>query len=162
MKLLKTLMPYIIIIILVILVRTFIITPAIVHGDSMEKTLHDGEIILVNKVYMKMDKLNRYDIVVVKTEDDYIVKRVVGLPGEHIVYKNNKLYADKLLINSELKFEKTADFEILKVPEGSYFVLGDNRDISKDSRVLGPVKKNNIVGKVNVVLFPFSKFGMVK
>ena len=98
MKTFKKLIPYMLIIIVVILIRSFIITPAIVNGDSMEKTLKDGEVMLVNKMFMKIDKLSRYDIVVIEKGDEYIVKRVVGLPGEHIVYKDNKLYADDLLI----------------------------------------------------------------
>lgn len=162
MKIVKKLLPYIIIIIVVVLIRTFIITPAVVDGDSMENTLYDGEIILVNKIYMNLDKLNRYDIVVIKRDKDYVVKRVVGLPGEHVVYKENKLYVDDLHITSELEFEETEDFEILKVPNNTYYVLGDNRDVSKDSRSFGPVKESDIVGKVNVVLFPFNKIGMVK
>ena len=162
MKVVKTLMPYIIIVILVVLIRTFIITPAVVDGDSMEKTLHDGEVILVNKIYMRLDKLNRYDIVVIKHDKDYIIKRVVGLPGEHVVYKDNKLYVDDLNITSDLKFEETNDFEVPKVSEGSYYVLGDNRDVSQDSRTFGEVKQSDIVGKVNVVLFPFKKFGIIQ
>jgi len=162
MKTFKKLIPYMLIIIVVILIRSFIITPAIVNGDSMEKTLKDGEVMIVNKMFMKIDKLSRYDIVVIEKGDEYIVKRVVGLPGEHIVYKDNKLYADDLLITSELTFEKTKDFEVFQVPANSYYVLGDNRDVSSDSRTFGSVNESLIVGKVNFVLFPFSRFGMVK
>lgn len=162
MKTLKKLLPYIIILIVVVLIRSFIITPAVVNGDSMKDTLLDGEVVLVNKIYMKTSELKRYDIVVIKEGDEHIVKRIIGLPGEKAEYKNNELYINDKKIETNIKFEKTDDFVYEKVEEGKYFVLGDNRDVSKDSRIIGTINKNDIVGKVNIILFPFTKFGVVK
>lgn len=162
MKIVKKIWPYVVIVLFVVLIRTFIITPATVDGDSMVPTLNDNEVILVNKIYMKLDKLNRYDIVVVKHNGEYLVKRVVGLPGEHIMYQDNKLIVGNKIITSDLEFEATNDFEIPYIPDNSYFVMGDNRDVSQDSRSFGAVDVKDIVGKVNVVLFPFSRIGLVK
>lgn len=162
MKTLKKILPYIIILIIVVLIRTFLITPAIINGDSMKDTLLDREVVLVNKLYVNVSELKRFDIVVINEEGTHIVKRIIGLPGEKVKYKDNKLYINGKKIKSKLKFKDTEDFKYEKVEENSYFVLGDNRKISKDSRMIGTIKKENIVGKVNLILFPFNKIGMVK
>ena len=102
------------------------------------------------------------DIVVIKQGREKLVKRVIGMPGEKIEYKDNRLYVNDREIMSELHFKDTEDFVYEKVEKGTYFVLGDNREVSKDSRVLGTIKEEDIIGKVNIVLFPFNKIGIVK
>ena len=86
-KIIKEIIPYIIIVIVVILIRSYIIDPVIVSGDSMYDTLKDGEVLLLNRLDYKFNKINRYDIVVINNKEDDIIKRVIGLPGEHIKYK---------------------------------------------------------------------------
>lgn len=162
MKILKSLLPYIIILIIVVLIRTFIITPAVVNGDSMKDTLLDNEVVLVNKLYVNVSDIKRFDIVVINENGEHIVKRIIGLPGEKVEYKNNKLFINDKEVNSELKFKDTEDFVYEKVESDKYFVLGDNREISKDSRIIGTINKEDIIGKVSIVLFPFTKFGVVK
>ncbi len=162
MKILKSLLPYIIILIIVVLIRTFIITPAVVNGDSMKDTLLDNEVVLVNKLYVNVSDIKRFDIVVINENGEHIVKRIIGLPGEKVEYKNNKLFINDKEVNSELKFKDTEDFVYEKVESDKYFVLGDNREISKDSRIIGTINKDDIIGKVSIVLFPFTKFGVVK
>lgn len=162
MKILKSLLPYIIILIIVVLIRTFIITPAVVNGDSMKDTLLDNEVVLVNKLYVNASDIKRFDIVVINENGEHIVKRIIGLPGEKVEYKNNKLFINDKEVNSELKFKDTEDFVYEKVESDKYFVLGDNREISKDSRIIGTINKDDIIGKVSIVLFPFTKFGVVK
>lgn len=162
MKILKSLLPYIIILIIVVLIRTFIITPAVVNGDSMKDTLLDNEVVLVNKLYVNVSDIKRFDIVVINENGEHIVKRIIGLPGEKVEYKNNKLFINDKEVNSELKFKDTEDFVYEKVEGDKYFVLGDNREISKDSRIIGTINKDDIIGKVSIVLFPFTKFGVVK
>lgn len=162
MKILKSLLPYIIILIIVVLIRTFIITPAVVNGDSMKDTLLDNEVVLVNKLYVNVSDIKRFDIVVINENGEHIVKRIIGLPGEKVEYKNNKLFINDKEVNSELKFKDTKDFVYEKVESDKYFVLGDNREISKDSRIIGTINKDDIIGKVSIVLFPFTKFGVVK
>lgn len=160
MKKLKELMPYIIIVVVVLLVRSFIVTPGLVNGSSMEPTLHNNELVLINKIGLNKG-IDRYDIVVVKYENSTIIKRVIGLPYETVEYINDILYIDGEIVNTKVDFEYTKDFK-LTAGKNEYIVLGDNRNISKDSRIIGPVKESDIIGKVDLVLFPFSKFGKVK
>ena len=160
MKKLKELMPYIIIVVVVLLVRPFIVTPGLVDGSSMEPTLHNNELVLINKIGLNKG-IDRYDIVVVKYENSTIIKRVIGLPYETVEYINDTLYIDGEIVNTKVDFEYTKDFK-LTAGKNEYIVLGDNRNISKDSRIIGPVKESDIIGKVDLVLFPFSKFGKVK
>ena len=156
---LKELVPYIIIVICVVLVRTYIITPGIVNGESMEETLFDNDLVLVNKIGLKWG-IDRYDIVVVYYNNDTLIKWVIGLPGETIEYKDNELYIDGIKEETPVEFEYTKDFT-LTAGKDEYIVLGDNRNVSKDSRMIGPIEKNNIKGKVNIALFPFSRFGII-
>lgn len=160
MKKLKELMPYIIIVVVVLLVRSFIVTPGLVNGSSMEPTLYNNELVLINKIGLNKG-IDRYDIVVVKYENSTIIKRVIGLPYETVEYINDTLYIDGEIVNTKVDFEYTKDFK-LTAGKNEYIVLGDNRNISKDSRIIGPVKEEDIIGKVDLVLFPFSKFGKVK
>ena len=160
MKKLKELMPYIIIVVVVVLVRSFIVTPGLVNGASMEPTLYNNELVLINKIGLNKG-INRYDIVVVKYENSTIIKRVIGLPYETVEYIDNTLYIDGEKVSTKVDFEYTKDFK-LTAGKNEYIVLGDNRNISKDSRIIGPVKESDIIGKVDLVLFPFSKFGKVK
>ena len=166
-KILKELYPYIVIIIVVVLFRTFIATPVRVDGDSMESTLYNGDILILNK----LDKnYERFDVVVINKKVNgtktKLVKRIIGLPLENIEYKDNDLY-----INGE-KFEdvevsRTSDFSLLelydkeKIPEDYYFVMGDNRGYSLDSRryEVGLISKDEIVGTTSIRIFPFNKIG---
>ena len=154
---------YVYIVLAVVLIRTFIVTPAIVSGASMDKTLEDGQLIIINKFIYNFKDIDRFDIVVVKNkvDNDKIIKRVIGLPNETIEYKDNKLYINDVLVETDLKFEETKDFKTT-TSDGEYFVMGDNRIVYKDSRMLGNFTEKDIVGKVNIRLFPFSKFGKVK
>lgn len=158
-KKLKEFIPYIVIIVIVVLIRSFIITPGLVNGSSMEDTLFDKDLVLINKIGLKKG-INRYDIVVIKYEDTTLIKRVIGLPFEKVKYENNKLYINDKEVSTPIKFDYTHDFE-LTAGEGEYIVLGDNRNVSKDSRMIGPVNIKNIKGKVDLVLFPFKRFGKV-
>ncbi len=160
-KKIKEIIPYIVIIITVVLIRTFLITPARVDGESMENTLYNGEIVLLNKIDLKLNGLKRFDIVVFKQEKDLLIKRVIGLPGETVEYINNELYIDNKKVGIPFEFENTNDFKY-EVPDNEYFVLGDNRDNSKDSRYFGSVKLKNIKGKVKFILFPLKRIGKVK
>ena len=154
---------YVYIIICVVLIRTFIVTPAIVSGASMDNTLKDGQLIIINKFVYRFNEIDRFDIVVVKNrqDNDKIIKRVIGLPNETIEYKDNKLYINGELMLTDFKAGDTNDFKVT-TDEGEYFVLGDNRPVSKDSRMLGNFKEKDIVGKVSIRLYPFNKIGIVK
>lgn len=158
-NIIKEYLPYAIIIVVVVLIRTFLITPARVSGDSMDDTLINKEIVLVNKIYLTTSEIKRYDIVVVKYNDEYLIKRVIGLPNERIEYYENKLYVNDIE-KTDMKFESTEDFHFVTKAD-EYFVMGDNRDVSKDSRYFGAVKKEDITGMVNFIIYPFDKFGVI-
>lgn len=159
-KILKEIYPYIIIVIVVVLIRTFIVTPILVSGKSMFPNLSGGELMILNKLSKKIE---RYDIVVVSSqEEDHIIKRVYGLPGDRILCKDNTIYINNKKIEDKYGYGITEDFELIKLDKDEYFVLGDNRTISKDSRMIGPVKKENIQGTTSLVIYPFNKIGFVK
>ena len=124
-------------------------------------TLHDGDIMILDIIGSKKHEYKRFDIVVVDNGKDLIIKRVIGLPGEKIQYKDNSLYINGKKINDPYGNGNTEDFE-LKIPKGKYFVLGDNRQNSMDSRFFGPFSKSQIKGKTSYVVFPFSRMGTKK
>lgn len=163
----KELLPYIIIIIIVVLIRTFIITPILVSGDSMKPNLHDHEVLLIKKINYNSSTIERFDIVVIKEENEEIIKRIIGMPGEHISYKNNKLYVNDKIVSENFEFRDTRDFNLEEIcncstiPEGKYLVLGDNRPISKDSRIIGLIDEEDIIGKAIYRIWPIAKFGSI-
>lgn len=166
-KLLKEILSYVIIIAIVILIRTFLVTPVKVNGNSMDPTLKHEEIMILNKIKYKTTKIKRFDIVVIKYNDELLIKRVIGLPGDKIEFKDNTLYVNDEKVKENFKHDKTEDFSLSSleyefVPNGKYFVMGDNRDDSLDSRIFGPVEKERILGSANLVLFPFTKIGIKK
>lgn len=167
-KIIKDVYPYVVVVLIVVLIRTFIITPAVVDGVSMEPTLSDNNIILLNKLSLKLNGVKRYDVVVVNWNGEKIVKRVIGMPGEHVEYKNNNLYVDGILEIEDFNHASTDDFKLeeigyKKIGGDKYFVVGDNRPESNDSRMqVGLVDKEDILGKVNVRIFPLNKIKIVK
>lgn len=159
-KILKDLVPYIIIIIAVILVRTFIATPVRVNGSSMYPTLKGKEIMLLNK----LGKIDRFDIVVLKIdeEEDNLIKRVIALPGESIEIMDNKIYINGKELEDKYGMGNTYSIDKITLKDDEYFILGDNRVISMDSREFGPVKKEDIKGTTNFIMYPFKSIGKVE
>lgn len=160
--------------ILVIVIRYFLFAPIVVDGLSMTPTLHNGDRMIVSK----FGTPDRFDIVVFHAPErkDYI-KRVIGLPGDKIEYKddtlyiNGKAYEETYLKDSKAALQEgllTDDFtldEIIDqetVPDGEIFVMGDNRRYSKDSRHIGTVPLEEVVGITSVVVWPIKDMGMVK
>lgn len=148
-----------------LLVRSFVLQQFAVSGHSMDTTLHDGDRVLVNKLSYRMHDPNRGDVVVLKTiegagERD-LIKRVVALPGETVEYRSCVLYVDgRELIEPYLDPEVVRpnacgqDQAALVVPAEFVFVLGDNRAGSKDSRDLGPISYDDLIGRAFVVIWP--------
>ena len=166
-NIIKELLPYVLILGGVILIRTFIVTPVIVSGDSMKPNLHNGDLLLERKIGYNSTNIKRFDIVVIKEGKEEIIKRIIGLPGAHISYKNNKLYVNDKVLEENFDFRKTNDFNLEEIcscnsiPEGKYLVLGDNRPISKDSRMIGLIDEKDILGKAVYRIWPISKFGNI-
>lgn len=158
-KIIRDLIPYVFIVFLVIIVRTYIATPVRVDGNSMRKTLEDGDILLL----YKMAKFERNDIIVLdeKEDNEIIIKRIIALPGETIKIQNGKIYINDKEYNDEFAYGDTSDYEQVTLGEDEYFILGDNRLISKDSRYFGTITEDEIIGKVVFRFWPFSKIGTV-
>jgi signal peptidase I len=165
-------------VILAAAIRYFLFAPIVVDGLSMMPTLHDQNRMIVNKLSYNIGEPERFDIVVFHAPEqkDYI-KRVIGLPGDHVEYKNDTLYINgKPIEERYLKGAKaeiidaplTFDFELEElwgqktVPEGHLFVMGDNRRYSKDSRSIGFVSMEEVIGETGVVYWPISEFRFVK
>ena len=166
---LKTILTYVLIVFAVIIIRIFFIDPVRVDGSSMNTTLSNGEIMLLNKIVYRTSEIKRFDIVVIDEGDKYIIKRVIGLPGESVEYKNNVLYINGKQMEDPYPSTKTDDFSIQdighkKVPGDTYFVMGDNREDSLDSRYpeVGVIKKSKILGRAKFIIWPLNKFGSVK
>ena len=166
-NIIKELYPYVMIVVVVVFFRTFIATPVRVDGASMDSTLNDGDILILNKLNTNYE---RFDVVVVEVtinnKKSKLVKRIIGMPGESIKYKNNELYINDKKID-DIAIERTNNFTLEeiynkeKIPKNSYFVMGDNRNNSRDSRdyTVGLIKKENIIGTTTIRLFPFNKIG---
>ena len=172
----KTVLWFLILGAILIGLRHFVFTPVVVKGDSMDPTLIDGERVIA----LKNTEIKRFDIVTFPAPDDpgkNYIKRVIGLPGDTIEYKNDELYINGKEyeepyldeFKGELEDDQplTSDFTLNdlfgaeKVPEGELFVLGDNRRISKDSRIIGMIDQKDILTNVKFVFWPLDRFGTV-
>lgn len=160
-KWLKENLLFTILLLIIIIIRIFFYSPIRVNGSSMYPTLQDKEFMILNKIGLQKG-INRFDIVVVESNRKYIIKRVIGLPGESVMYSDNKLYINGKVIEDNYSKSETDNFENVILKDNEYFVMGDNREVSKDSRVIGPVNIKNIKGKTNLVIFPFDKIGIVE
>lgn len=168
----KDIISYALIIIAVILIRLFIFDPVRVDGPSMDKTLKDGQVLILNKIGYKKAEIKRYDIVVADVcldgtssckKTERVVKRVIGLPNETIYAKDGKVYVNDVDVDDSFVSSDTEDFDIgeknglIKIPGDSYYLMGDNRVISMDSREFGPVKRSQIKGKASLRIWPLNK-----
>lgn len=161
--------------VLVIIITQLIVRPVRVEGLSMYPSLNDKELGFSNILSLRLKGVKRFDVVVIQLEDQnkFIVKRVIGLPGEEIEYKDETLYVNGEAIEEpflentfrEQYLDNDAEFMVdfgpIQVAEDSYFVLGDNRPNSIDSRNYGLFHRNMIKSKDVVVIFPFKKLRKV-
>lgn len=156
--------------IVIIIIFVIILKPVRIVGESMLPTLADGERGISDSISVILGNINRFDIVVVhgKMDDDLWVKRVIGLPGETIEAKDNKVYIDgKELKQSFLKSNEgefyTDDFGPVKIGKDEYFLMGDHRRKSLDSRnsQVGTFHLNEFVCKNLVIIYPFDKIRIV-
>ena len=159
----KDILGYVIVIVIVLLIKHFIVTPIRVNQSSMNNTLYDKDIMLLDKFSYNFKDIKRFDIVVIKTKKEHLIKRIIGLPGETIEYKDNKLYINEKEVKENFLHKNTKDYKYEGIiPKNYYFVVGDNRTNSLDSRTIGLIKRDEIIGKTNLVIFPFNHFGIKK
>ena len=153
---------------LAFVVRTFIFEPVRVDGASMMDTLVDGEYMIATKFDYLLGDPERFDIVICNypnTNDGmYRVKRVIGMPGDIIQLLFGQLYVNGEHVEQDFDMHSiTENYGPYTVPQDHYFVLGDNRNNSKDSRsaLVGPLPRNMIKGHVRAVVFPFGNFRLM-
>ncbi|SDJ72815.1 signal peptidase I [Sediminibacillus albus] len=165
---------------LAVIVRMFFFAPIVVDGPSMQPTLHDGDHMIVNKINYSIGDPDRFDIVVfhATAKKDYI-KRVIGVPGDHVEVKDDSLYingekveepyidsskgmmGDNRTYTFDFKLEELpGGYEV--IPENHVLVLGDNRGNSTDSRLLGLISYDQIVGEVQLLYWPLDRFRLIR
>ncbi|TLQ49555.1 signal peptidase I [Ruoffia tabacinasalis] len=183
MRLLKYLINELVSIIFAVLVavliflalRHYVLQPFQVEGSSMEPQLHNQD----QMVMLRNKEIERFDVVVFpdpRGSGDSYVKRIIGQPGDELYFSNDTLYLNNQAVEepyleplkSETEGKFTEDFSLwdtlglTQVPEGYYFVMGDNRPYSGDSRQFGLIQADDIQGVTNFVYFPFERFGKIE
>lgn len=158
-----------IVFIVAVMIRVFVFQPFAVEGSSMEPNFHHGEYLLITKLPYRFGEPNRGDVVVFRYPRDprvNYIKRIIGLPGETLriqkgrIYINDKLLEENyLVVSTDTVVDGDPDmvYEV-ELGKNQYFVMGDNRSHSSDSRVWGPLERRFIIGKSSLVLYPQSSF----
>ncbi len=161
---------YIIIAAMIIIpIRMFIAQPFVVSGNSMFPTLHNGEYLIVDEATKYIGEYHRGDVVIIRYPNDpskYFIKRVIGLPSETVTVENGTVSITSpsqkvpLILNEPYVKNPKIDSSVRTLSNDEYFVMGDNRAQSSDSRVWGPVPSKLMDGKALLRLFPFSKIAL--
>jgi len=156
-----------------LIIVNFFFMPVKVVGTSMVPTLENANYGFSSIIARRVDGIERFDIVVIELDNERLVKRVIGLPGESIWYVNDILYINGNPIDEDFLKDDyvksmldlwgrecfTGDFEVVSLGEDEYFCLGDNRLVSSDSRYYGAFKAEQIVSKDIFIIYPFKNFG---
>jgi len=155
--------------IVVVPIRIFIASPFIVSGSSMDPSFATGNYLVIDEISYRLEEPERGDVVVFKYPKDtskFFIKRVIGLPGETVEIRDGNVFIINnispggfSLNESYIEFPK-ADSSIVTLSDTEYFVMGDNREASSDSRIWGPLDKQFITGRVLLRLFPLSELGL--
>jgi signal peptidase I len=159
---------------LVFLIRWLIFAPFIVEGPSMEPNFHTGERLIVNKIIYSLRKPHTGEVIVFHaTKDKDYIKRVIAAPGDTIRVEGDKVYVNGQVIEEAYLKEaldnaakrgtpyNTLNYAEKTVPDGTIFVMGDNRSNSADSRTIGFIEYEKVVGRADLVFWPYNKIGFV-
>ncbi|WP_246516559.1 signal peptidase I [Salicibibacter cibarius] len=162
-----------VVIIIVFIVRTFLFANYMVHGESMMPTIESGERLIINKIGYEFSEPDRNDLIVFNaTEESDYIKRVIGIPGDDIRYEDDTLYindeaVEEPFLDDAYNGEITEDFTLEEVtsesivPDDHLFVLGDNRNNSQDSRSIGFVPYEDVVGEASLRYWPLDEFTFI-
>lgn len=173
---LRTILGYILYILVIIgltwMIVTFVGQRTRVSGQSMETTLQDEDNLIVDKISYRFHDPSRYDIIVFPykyEENTFYIKRIIGLPGETVQVKDGYTYINGKKLTSDIYGREVMDEpgiaeEPIKLGSDEYFVLGDNRNHSQDSRdpYVGVLKRSDLMGRAFVRIYPLNKFGVIK
>ncbi|SET57787.1 signal peptidase I [[Clostridium] polysaccharolyticum] len=149
------------------LVSSFLIQITVVQGDSMEATVSDGDKLFVGKLAYKIHGPKRFDVIVFQNKrEGNLIKRVIGLPGEKVQIADGIISINGIVLSEDYGFEPMnpdAEPVDMELGEGEYFVLGDNRTVSLDSRnmAIGAVKESEIIGKALIRIYPFKEIRII-
>ena len=173
---LRTILGFILYILVIIgltwMIVTFVGQRTRVSGQSMETTLQDGDNLIVDKISYRFHDPSRYDIIVFPykyEENTFYIKRIIGLPGEIVQVKDGYTYINGEKLTSDIYGREVMDEpgiaeEPIKLGSDEYFVLGDNRNHSQDSRdpYVGVLKRSDLLGRAFIRIYPLNKFGVIK
>jgi signal peptidase I len=149
-----------------LLFRIYVAEGRWIPSESMVPTLQVGDRLIIEKVTPRITGIARGDIIVFSPPEasarkEDMIKRVIGLPGDTLYINDGKVYVNDVALNEPYEAEAPEkDFKTYTVPENSYFVMGDNRNDSYDSRYWGPVPADHIIGKALVRYFPIDNIHM--
>jgi signal peptidase I len=157
--------------VIAVVLYLFIMTPHEVLGNSMHPTYKNGEYLMANKLTYRFGEPRRGDVIIFQySETQDFIKRIIGLPGDSIMIKDGNVYVNGTQLDESAYLEDTvytsggdylAEGESVTIGENKYFVLGDNRPHSSDSRTFGPISESQIKGKAWIVYLPISEFRIV-
>ena len=156
--------------VVVLPIRYFLFQPFLVKGQSMEPNFHERDYLIIDQISYRFRDPKRGEVIVFKSPHSpshKYIKRIIGLPGETVEIKDGKIRISGVNLNEseylpDFVFTDNKGFEKITLGENEYFVLGDNRVLSSDSRVWGPLSREKIVGRVFVRLWPFSALAKVE
>lgn len=159
----------VLVLVCVFIIPKYIVQRTVVDGTSMDYTLKDHDNLIIEKVTYRFNDPERFDIIVLEpelvNEEEYFIKRIIGLPNETIQIKDGKIYINGKVIEDDYCLSKMYSggiaTEPIKLGDDEYFVMGDNRAGSKDSREIGPIHRDQIEGRAVLRIWPLNSFGTV-
>ena len=159
LELIKKEKKFLLLVMIIILFKIFIFNFILVKGDSMNPKYKNNDFMFLNKIIYSFKPIRRGEVIVLKYKNNDLIKRIIALPNDKIKVENGKLYINNKEVKENYINSYTAsyDFDEITLKDNEYFVMGDNRYNSYDSRNFGTITKNNIIGRVEFKIFPFDK-----